>query len=138
MATAPAEQFAGCLAGYSPSSSSYANPRGALKAKGLLEYPAPDTLQITADGSAAASPMALNGSLLELVLSKLTGPEARILRAIATHYPKATTNEIAAKAADYSPTSSSYANPRGALKSKELISYPSQGCVRAADWLFAA
>jgi uncharacterized protein len=126
------------LAGYSPSSSSYANPRGALKAKGLLEYPAPDVLQLTPDGGAAGAPMEMTGTLLDLVLSKLSGPEARILRGIAARYPKAITNEDAAVAADYSPTSSSYANPRGALKSKELISYPSQGCVRAADWLFAA
>jgi uncharacterized protein len=108
----PSNSQVAWLAGYSPSSSSYANPRGALKSKGLLEYPAPDALQIMADGSVAASPIALTGSLLDLVLSKLSVPEARILRAIATHYPKATTNEVAATAADYSPTSSSYANPR--------------------------
>jgi hypothetical protein len=125
------------LAGYTPSSSSYANPRGALKAKGLLEYPAPDVLSLTDGGAAAGAPIALNGSLLDLVLSKLSGPEARILRGVAARYPKAITNEDAAAAADYSPTSSSYANPRGALKAKELISYPSQGYVRAADWLFA-
>jgi hypothetical protein len=126
------------LAGYSPSSSSYANPRGALKSKGLLEYPVPDILQLTPDGADVGAPVAMSGSLVDLVLSKLTGPEARILRAVTQVYPNSATNEEAAVVAGYSPTSSSYANPRGALKAKELISYPSQGCVRAADWLFPA
>ena len=44
----PSNSQVAWLAGYSPSSSSYANPRGALKSKGLLEYPAPDTLQFDA------------------------------------------------------------------------------------------
>ena len=134
----PSNSQVAWLAGYSPSSSSYANPRGALKSKGLLEYPAPDILQLTPNGADTGAPMAMSGSLVDLVLSKLTGPEARILRAVTQVYPNSATNEEAAVVAGYSPTSSSYANPRGALKAKELISYPSQGCVRAADWLFAA
>jgi hypothetical protein len=134
----PSNSQVAWLAGYSPSSSSYANPRGALKSKGLLEYPVPDILQLTPDGADVGAPVAMSGSLVDLVLSKLTGPEARILRAVTQVYPNSATNEEAAVVAGYSPTSSSYANQRGALKAKELISYPSQGCVRAADWLFAA
>jgi uncharacterized protein len=133
----PSNSQVAWLAGYSPSSSSYANPRGALKSKGLLEYPAPDILKLTHYGAVAGAPMEMSGSLVDLVLSKLSGPEARILRAVTQIYPDSATNEEAAVIAGYSPTSSSYANPRGALKSKELISYPSQGCIRAADWLFA-
>jgi hypothetical protein len=109
-----------------------------LKSKGFLEYPVPDILQLTPDGADVGAPVAMSGSLVDLVLSKLTGPEARILRAVTQVYPNSATNEEAAVVAGYSPTSSSYANPRGALKAKELISYPSQGCVRAADWLFPA
>ena len=40
--------------------------------------------------------------------------------------------------ANNSASSTSYINPRGALKCKDLISYPASGAVRAADWLFAA
>jgi uncharacterized protein len=116
----PSNSQVAWLAGYSPSSSSYANPRGALKSKGLLEYPAPDVLQITPDGSAAGVPIALTGSLLDLVMSKLSGPEARILRGIAAQYPRSITNEAAADAAEYSPTSSSYANPRGRLAVRRI------------------
>jgi uncharacterized protein len=79
----PSNSQVAWLAGYSPSSSSYANPRSALKSKGLLEYPAPDTLRLTPEGSHLGAPMEMSGSLVDLVLSKLSGPEARILRAVA-------------------------------------------------------
>jgi uncharacterized protein len=106
------------LAGYSPSSSSYKNPRGALNAAGLITYPSGDLLAITADGEAAAQPIELSGSLLEFVLANLPGPEARILKSIADHHPNAIDNSAAAEGANYSATSSSYKNPRGALRRK--------------------
>ncbi|MGY4224431.1 hypothetical protein ACVMIH_001792 [Bradyrhizobium sp. USDA 4503] len=126
------------LAGYSPSSSSYANPRSALKTAGLIDYPQPDFLTITPAGLAKANPFKLTGSLLDFVLSNLPGPEGRILASIAAHYPKAIPNAAAAEGAQYSATSSSYANPRSALRTKDLITYPEKDRVRAADWLFAA
>jgi hypothetical protein len=61
-----------------------------------------------------------------------------ILRAITAHHPNSIDNETTAGDANYSASSTSYVNPRGALKSKDLISYPASGAVRAADWLFAA
>jgi len=65
--------------------------------------------------------------------------EARILKAIAAHYPtNAIPNETAASEASYSAALSSYANPRSALKTKDLIGYPAKDHVRAAYWLFAA
>src|SRR5258708_26009767 len=79
----PSNSQVALLARYSPSSSAYANPRGALRLKGLLEYPSPDVLHLTPAGAAAGPPMAMSGSLVDLVPSKLSGPEARILRAAA-------------------------------------------------------
>jgi hypothetical protein len=65
------------LASYSPSSTSYTNPRSALKTAGLIEYPSPDRLSITSDGNAAARPFTLTSSLLDFVIGNLPGPEAR-------------------------------------------------------------
>jgi uncharacterized protein len=126
------------LAGYSPSSTSYTNPRSALKTAGLIEYPSPDRLSITSDGYAAARPFTLTSSLLDFVIGNLSGPEARILQSIAAHFPNAVPNEEAASGANYSASSTSYTNPRSALRTKDLISYPGKDQVRAADWLFAA
>jgi hypothetical protein len=104
----------------------------------LIEYPMPDRLLITGEGAAHATPFELQSSLLDFVVGCLSGPEARILKAIAAHYPNAIPNETAASEASYSATSSSYANPRSALKTKDLLGYPEKDHVRAADWLFAA
>jgi uncharacterized protein len=60
----PSNSQVAWLAGYSPSSSSYANLRSALKSKGLLEYPPPDVLPLA--GTAAGVPMAMSGSLFSL------------------------------------------------------------------------
>jgi hypothetical protein len=126
------------LAGYSPSSTSYTNPRSTLKSAGLIDYPAKDQIAITVDGKAAARPFELSGSLLDFVLSLLPGPEARILRSVANHYPHQISNDEAATGANYSASSTSYTNPRSALRTKDLISYPAKDQVRAADWLFDA
>jgi hypothetical protein len=75
---------------------------------------------------------------LDFVIANLPRPEGRIVKAIAAHYPNAVPNETAASEASYSAISSSYANPRSVLKTKDLIGYPEKDHVRAADWLFAA
>lgn len=124
------------LAGYSPTSTGYTNPRSGLRTKGLIDYPAPDRVALTADGAARATAMQLQGSLLETVLARLPGPERRILTAAAARHPEDASNEEVAADAGYSPTSTGYTNPRSALRTKELITYPSGGKVRAAEWLF--
>lgn len=134
---APSNAQVAWLAGYSPSSSSYTNPRGALKSRELVSYPHPDRLSITPAGRALATQIELSGrKLIDFVSGQLRGPEQRILLAIAAAHPNPITNEQAAEGAGYSPASSSYANPRGALRSKELITYPQPNHVQAADWLF--
>jgi hypothetical protein len=135
---APTNAQVAWLANYSPTSTSYTNPRGALKSKGLILYPAGDCVALTDEGSAVAVAMTFSGSVLDMVLAQLPGPERRILAAVAAEYPSEVSNEVAAERAQYSATSTSFTNPRGWLKSKELITYPSGGMVRAAEWLFAA
>lgn len=126
------------LAGYSPNSTSYTNPRSALNTAGLIQYPNKNVVEITAAGAAQATAMELGGRIIDFVLARLPGPEAKILRSIANHHPRAVGNEIAAGGANYSSTSTSYTNPRSALRTKDLIDYPAKDQVRAADWLFAA
>ncbi|MEY9414564.1 hypothetical protein ABIF69_001006 [Bradyrhizobium japonicum] len=109
-----------------------------MKTGGLIDYPMADHLALTAAGVAKAVEIKLNGSLLDFVLGNLPGPEARILYSIAQHYPRAVPNATAAEGAQYSASSTSYTNPRSALRTKDLIDYPEKDHVRAAEWLFAA
>lgn len=124
------------LAGYSPSSTSYTNPRSALKSADLVDYPSPDRVALTPAGREIASAIEIHGTLLDFVLAQIRGPEARILKAVAAFFPNGATNDEVAEGANYSASSTSYTNPRSALRTKDLITYPSQGVVRAADWLF--
>jgi len=61
----------------------------------LIEYPSPHHVAITDVGEAQSSPIDLQSSLLDFVVANLRGPEGRILKAIAAHYPNAIPNETA-------------------------------------------
>lgn len=125
------------LAGYSPNGGAYKNPRGALKTKELVAYPEADCLSLTPAGNQVATPIELLTPLSTFVLSKIGGPERRILAAVIAAYPKAMSNAEAAAKAGYSADGGAYKNPRGALRTKSLIDYPQADHLRAADWLFA-
>jgi hypothetical protein len=133
---APSNAQVAWLANYSPTSTSYTNPRGALKSSGLVEYPSPDRVALTDQGAHLAGQIDLGGDLLAYVLNQLPGNERRVLEAVVAAYPNADSNDAVAERANYSASSTSYTNPRGSLKSKELITYPAGGMVRAVDWLF--
>lgn len=125
------------LARYSPSSTSYTNPRSALHSAGLIHYPENGFVALTAAGEAHGSrAIEIPDGILSYVLAQLPGPEARILRSVARWFPESASNAETAYAAGYSESSTSYTNPRSALRSKDLITYPAKDMVRAADWLF--
>lgn len=126
------------LAGYAPAGGAYKNPRGALKTRGLIDYPEDDRLALTDDGRAHASAIELDGSLADFVLSRVKGPEQRILRGVIAAYPESLSNAETAAAAGYAPDGGAYKNPRGALRTKSLIEYPQADRIRAAEWLFAS
>jgi hypothetical protein len=53
---APSKNMAAAWAGYSPQGGAFTNPLGALRTKGLLDYPAPGNVALTATGRMAAGP----------------------------------------------------------------------------------
>jgi hypothetical protein len=137
--TSASNAAAAFLAGYSHKSTSYTNPRGALNQRGLISYPSPGQVALTAEGRVLARAPNMPLTTKELhdqVFAKLGGPEQRILRPLLEAYPHPLTNDDIATCAGYSASSTSYTNPRGRLRSLELIDYPAPGSVRAADVLF--
>lgn len=135
----PTNEQAAFIAGYSPTSTGYTNPRGGLRSAGLIDYPAPNVLALTEAGAAKAEAFGAAPTREELhrrVMAKLSGPQQRILAPALEAHPSALSNETLAERAGYSATSTGYTNPRGSLRSLNLIDYPSPGMVRAADWLF--
>jgi hypothetical protein len=123
----------------SPTSGSYANNLGRLRTQGLIDYPAPGTACLTDAGRAKANPPARTPTLADLHASWygiLAAPAAKILRVLVEAYPGALSKEDVAERIGVSPTSGSYANNLGHLRTLGAITYPTRGAARAADLLF--
>lgn len=137
----PPKNMVAAWSGYSPLGGAFGNPMGALRSKGLIDYPQPGAVVLTEAGRAIVGRCDAPDSeeIWRRIESTCTGPEQKILRALIDH---AGQEEIAkeqlAEKAGYSPVGGAFGNPIGALRTKGLLDYPRQGVVKAADWLFAA
>lgn len=135
----PEQTLVAFLAGYSNTrSTGYTNPRGAAKAKGLVEYRG-DTISLTGHGRTLAHapehPLTQD-ELQRTVLNKLDGSSRKVLEPLLRSYPEPMSNEDLCAAAGYTNVrSTGYTNPRGRLKSCDLVEYVDGG-VRARDILF--
>lgn len=131
---APTAAMAAWLARYTPSGSSFEKARGALNSKGLIAIPSPGHLALTPEGAALARPSPV-GDLGAFVLMQLPGPEKRVLEPLLRLYPADSDAESVAVSAGYAVGGSSFEKARGSLRSKALLTIPSPGRLRAADWL---
>lgn len=135
----PEEAAVAFLSGYTVGGGAFNNPRGALRTKGLVTYPAGGRLALTEAGRAQARTPedALTPDELQArVLQRLPGPEQKLLRVLLDKYPEPVTNEELARAAGYEPGGGAFNNPRGRLRSLGLVDYPDRGLVRALPVLF--
>lgn len=127
------------FSGNSPKSSSFANKLGSLRTAGMIDYPSQGMVGLTHAGHQIArttdAPATLDG-LQEAWLSKLSGPQSRIVRLLIDCYPGPLPREFVAEQIDASPKSSSFANNLGHLRGLGLIDYPSSGQVVATALLF--
>jgi hypothetical protein len=129
----------GFLAGYSPNSGNFNNLLGGLRTSGLLDYPGPGQVALTEAGEALASPPAetvTTEQLHEKVLSKLKGPQRRVLEDLISRYPEPATREEVAETVGYSPNSGNFNNILGSMRTLGIIDYPSRGYVVCEPLLF--
>lgn len=130
------------LAGASPKSSSFANNLGALRTGGWIDYPGKGEVALVGRArehmaAAVGKEKLTTAHLVAHIGEKISGPQRQILEMLVSLYPASAPREAIAKAIGASPTSSSFANNLGFLRSQlGVIDYPSGGMVRAADMLF--
>lgn len=128
------------FSGASPRSSSFGNNLGALRTKGMIDYPRGGFVSLTCIGRGLAEPPSITPtlkSLHEAWFEKLSGPQARILQTLIEAYPHQVSKLHIATATGQSLTSSSFGNNLGFLRnSLGLIEYPSSGMVKASALLF--
>lgn len=119
-------------------SGSFNNYLGALRTAGLINYPESGLVELTDSGRASASEPALE-TLAEFqsrVLQRVKPAKARVLKTLIDAYPSSMTREELAASAEMSSASGSYNNYLGNLRTGGLITYPSQGEVKAHPMLF--
>jgi hypothetical protein len=129
----------GFLAGASPKSSSFVNNLGALRTAGLIDYPVQGLVALSDAGRDQANRPAApptSEHLHQMVYGRLPRPQAAILEVLIAAYPESLSRDAVADQAGASPTSSSFVNNLGALRSIGLIDYPAQGHVEALPLLF--
>lgn len=99
------------IASYSATSTSYTKARGALKSAGMVDYPEKDCVTLTGEGAAKACPLDIR-DIPAHIAPRLSGPERLVFEAAVKAYPRELSNEQAAAASNYSPTSTSYTKAR--------------------------
>jgi hypothetical protein len=127
------------LAGYSAKSSGFQNYLSALRTKGLIETVERGFESLTAAGKARVTqgvraPTGA-GSRITMWLSKVSGGEAKVLRALIDAYPKTLDRPTLAERSGYSEQSSGFQNYISSLKTAGLVDV-GKGTVRAASELF--
>lgn len=135
----PEQTAVAFLAGYTYGAGAFNNPRGSLRAKGLVEYLTGGRIRLTETGRASAQAPLAPPSTEELhrrVLDRLPGPEQRLLRPLLESYPDPLSYEDLAAAAGYTAGAGAFNNPRGRLRSLGLIEYDPPGHARARSILF--
>jgi hypothetical protein len=135
----PEQSAVAFLAGYRVNGGAFNNPKGRLRVSGYIEYLPGRRLRLTDRGRAIAQAPSLpqtKEALHEAVLSRLDGPEQRLLRPLLGAYPDSLSNEDLAAAAGYTPNAGAYNNPRGRLRMLGLVDYPRPGHVVAREILF--
>lgn len=135
----------GFLAGYRVSGNAggtFGNILGALRGRGLLEYPSPGKGTLTPDGSRLArgpQDAPTTEVLQRAIFDRLDNPEGRVLRAIIDAYPDQLTKQEAGARSGYTVTGNAggtFGNILGRLRSLGVIGYPAPGKVVALPVLF--
>jgi Fe2+ or Zn2+ uptake regulation protein len=121
----------------SQTSSSFGNNLGALRSAGLIDYQGGEVMLTDAGlGRANPAPRLSQTEALTLLLNYLTPARRKIMEVLLPLGGDAIARDKLAEAVNASPTSSSFGNNLGALRSLGMIDYPTSGQVHARAELF--
>lgn len=124
---------------YSPTGGGFNNYLGQLRSAGMIEYPANGTVTLSQAGRALAEPDEVpdtNAAMLERAERVLGGSEAKLLRLVASEWPRDISKDELANDAGFSANGGGFNNYLGHMRTLGFIDYPLRGRVKASDWLF--
>ena len=126
-------------AGYKPNGGAFNNTLGALRTAGLVTYPSPGEVALSAKGRACATPVETpmtSAALQDAVRARLTEPQRRVLAPLIAAWPDDVDVRTLAERAGYEASGGAFNNTRGRLRSLGLIAYPAPGRAVAEKILF--
>lgn len=126
-------------AGISPNSGATNNHIKELMTSGMLTYPSPGFLSLTATGRQQAKAIQTprnSSELLTMWTRRMPPGQAAILRALATAYPQSLTRSQLSQRTGLSDNSGSFNSAISELKNYGLVQYPKPGSVVATKLLF--
>lgn len=122
-------------------SSHFGNMLGALRTNAYIDYPGDGKVSLTAIGEAHASATGRPATRSELhrrVRDLLNSYQQELFDAIFMHYPNAISRKDLAAQTNKSESSSHFGNMLGEMRTMEIVEYPQDKFVRAAESLFPA
>jgi hypothetical protein len=143
--TKPTKIQAGFLAGYRVGKKvggRYGNLLGSLRARQLIDYPTTDTVELTNAGAILGQLPAeelTTEALQAAIFKRLDECESRVLKVLVDAYPDPLTKQECGARADYTvgdKVGGRFGNILGALRSLDLIDYPTTSMVVALPVLF--
>lgn len=128
----PSREQVAFVAGYSPTSSTFANLIGAMRTDGKITYPEGGLIQLVV----CEPELEMGASEAQQVFARtLKGPQRKVLDAFRNSRDPMTREEIAERAG-YSATSSTWTNIIGSLRTLSILQYPSPGYIKISDWVW--
>jgi hypothetical protein len=133
----PTRETVGFWSVLKPNTGTFRNYIGSLKTAGLIFYPTPGTIQLTHSGRelAGSSEAPTQEEVLGRARQLLNSSQQRILDALFEH-PEGLSREELGERVGLQPDTGTFRNYIGAMRTAGLITYPSSGDVKAAEWLF--
>jgi uncharacterized protein len=125
----PDKKQVAMVAGYSPNSTTFTNPIGSLRSRGLVDYPTPGRVRLLQEQDAEMD----QEEASRQIKSVLDGAARRIVAVFGDIDGDEGRAQVA-ELSGYSPISTTFTNPVGRLCALGILEKPQPGRLRMSDW----
>ena len=131
----PSRAMVAAIAGWRVTSGHLKNVAGALRGKGLIEYPAEGLMALTVEGIRSAPLPEERQDVFESLRDTLTGHQRLVVDTL--RHGGRMSRERLCQSVGWEPTSGHVKNVLGSLRTLEVVEYPNPGEVELTQWLAA-
>lgn len=132
----PTRTQVAAMSGWKPKGSNLRNRLTELSSLGLIVYPQPGTVALTASGIRAAPKPDTDTTLIDSIRAVLTNPQLQLFEALLEIGCEVDRSKLAARVG-WEPGGSNLRNRLTELSQIELIEYPQRGSVMLQGWVLS-